>query len=126
MFNVARNKGFQLQFTNGYTVSVQFGPGNYCDVRGTDFSAPEKTSRWSSQTAEVAAFLTDRVKGSHIDYISIDGFTSNDVTGWLSTDEVAEFISKVAAIPKEKEVRGFYALVRRIGKIWKGFVSFIS
>ena len=124
MFNVARNKGFQLQFTNGYTVSVQFGPGNYCDVR--DANLDPESDRWSSQTAEVAAFLTDGVKGSHIDYISIDGFTSNDVTGWLSTDEVVEFISKVAAIPKEKEVRGFYALVRRIGKIWKGFVSFIS
>ncbi len=29
MFRITDNKGFQITFDNGYTVSVQFGPGNY-------------------------------------------------------------------------------------------------
>ena len=31
MFSISGNRGFQMTFENGYTVSVQFGPGNYCD-----------------------------------------------------------------------------------------------
>lgn len=31
MFRITRGKGFHVSFPNGYTVSVQFGPGNYCD-----------------------------------------------------------------------------------------------
>ena len=29
MFRINDNKGFSITFDNGYTVSVQFGPGNY-------------------------------------------------------------------------------------------------
>ena len=28
------NKGFQLTFENGLTISVQFGSGNYCERNG--------------------------------------------------------------------------------------------
>ena len=31
MFKITQQKGFQITFDNGYTVSVQFGAGNYCD-----------------------------------------------------------------------------------------------
>lgn len=30
-FAITRGKGFHVQFANGVTVSVQFGPHNYCD-----------------------------------------------------------------------------------------------
>jgi len=30
-FRITGGKGFHFTFSNGYTVSVQFGPGNYCD-----------------------------------------------------------------------------------------------
>lgn len=30
-FRICSGKGFHIQFDNGYTVSVQFGGGNYCD-----------------------------------------------------------------------------------------------
>jgi len=29
MFRINDNKGFSITLDNGYTVSVQFGPGNY-------------------------------------------------------------------------------------------------
>jgi hypothetical protein len=29
-FRITGNKGFQITFSNQVTVSVQFGPGNYC------------------------------------------------------------------------------------------------
>lgn len=31
MFRITESKGFHMQFANGWTVSVQFGPGNYGD-----------------------------------------------------------------------------------------------
>ena len=31
MFKITEGKGFHITFANGYTVSVQFGPDNYCD-----------------------------------------------------------------------------------------------
>jgi len=30
MLKSTENKGFHLTFQNGYTISVQFGRGNYC------------------------------------------------------------------------------------------------
>jgi hypothetical protein len=30
-FKSTENKGFQMTFENGWTISVQFGYGNYCD-----------------------------------------------------------------------------------------------
>ena len=30
-FSITQGKGFHITFKNGYTVSVQFGPDNYCD-----------------------------------------------------------------------------------------------
>ena len=31
MFKITRGTGFQMTFENGWTISVQFGYGNYCD-----------------------------------------------------------------------------------------------
>lgn len=33
MFRITSGKGFHVTFPNGYTVSVQWGPGNYCATR---------------------------------------------------------------------------------------------
>ena len=32
-FRITQGKGFHITFENGYTVSVQFGWGNYCEKR---------------------------------------------------------------------------------------------
>ena len=99
--SITGKKGFQISMANGITVSVQFGPGNYCEMRDTDFAAPEETDFWASQTAEVAAFITecaDEGCGDR-DWVHVDGFEGDDVSGWNDADKVAEFISKVAAMP---------------------------
>ena len=79
-------KGYQMTFENGYCISVQFGPGNYCERQNAHFNAPfktlEKNENWRSETAEVAIF-------------NPDGTFDGDVQGWLSTDEVAKLIRKV-------------------------------
>ena len=53
MFRITNAKGFHIQFANNWTVSVQFGPANYCDnysFKGSSREAGEA----GSQDAEVA------------------------------------------------------------------------
>lgn len=67
MFRITGKKGFHITFENGYTVSVQFGPGNYCDhddrrVGYDDLDkvlGPEMCGVKGSTTAECAVFADD-------------------------------------------------------------------
>lgn len=61
-FSITGGKGFHMRFENGWTVSVQFGPYNYCSRRNTSFetlqTSKEKGEEWGSETAEIAAWPT--------------------------------------------------------------------
>jgi hypothetical protein len=92
MFTATQNKGFQIKFENGNTISVQWGPANYCspthdEGRGAAYDAPAQTGTWSSETAEVAAW------NSNCDWHNFGGDTVN---GWLTPKEVIEFMTFVA------------------------------
>ena len=103
--SITGKKGFQISMSNGITVSVQFGPGNYCERRDEDFTAPKESDFWSSQTAEVAAFVTNSAEAMNRDWVKVDGFNSgDDVSGWQTADDVVEFIGKVAAMPNRTKV----------------------
>lgn len=58
MFKTCDNKGFQICFPNGLTLSTQFGPGNYGSNRGAPFLYGEKPDR-EAQTVEIAVFETE-------------------------------------------------------------------
>lgn len=59
-FRITNKKGFHITFENGYTVSVQFGPGNYCDNynRGVGHD-DEQCGKEGSRTAECAVWGPD-------------------------------------------------------------------
>lgn len=87
MFSITNRKGFHMTFANGYTVSVQFGYGNYSANRdeckyGED--AP------NSETAEFAAWNKDG-------WVRFDG-EYDDVIGYLTADQVLARINEVAAM----------------------------
>jgi hypothetical protein len=85
MFRITSNKGFQMTFENGCTISVQFGYGNYCDNRnhpdGYDFS--NRRTMVESSTAEIAILLPN---GEFYD------FGNDSVRGYCSANEVANYI----------------------------------
>jgi len=57
MFRITKNSGFQITFENGYTVSVQFGPGNYCLNYDCEIGKDEiACGRKGSKNAECAVF----------------------------------------------------------------------
>ena len=104
---ICDNKGFQLNLPNGITVSVQFGPGNYCDrdAANAPFDAPQKAidsdEHWGSNLAECAAYLTN---GDDLQWVAVPGFTGpigeddsdtfyDDVVGYLDVQGVLDFIN---------------------------------
>ena len=58
-FSISGGKGFQIQFENGWTASVQFGPGNYCDNYAPLGRDDEKAGREGSRNAECALIDPD-------------------------------------------------------------------
>ena len=115
---ICDNKGFHLDLPNGVTVSVQFGPGNYCDpdVSNAAFDAPKKAidgdDYWGSNTAECAAY----VAGSNLSWVAVPGFTGpigdedvetfyDDVCGYMTIQEVLDFINLASQLvnPKANE-----------------------
>ena len=111
-FLATRNKGFRMTFENGFAISVQWGPENYCDRKNEeDFDKPMKERFWESKSAEIAVFN----KEGRNSMIPIAGYTLENtdgteesytdvVSGWLSTNQVAKVIAIVSSAQTEDEV----------------------
>ena len=90
-FGISRNPGFRITFENGNTVSVQWGPDNYCDnsYQGIPDPRPHDGGgpSGSCENAEIAAGNKDNVWYK---------FRHDEVKGWCKPDDVANFIGFVA------------------------------
>lgn len=91
MFRSTMNKGFQMTFSNGCTVSVQYGTANYCDrpseqsnpfAYGVEMAHP----KWEAKNAEIAAWDSDSRWWD---------FGNDTVLGYCTPDQVADFIKTV-------------------------------
>lgn len=90
--------GMRMTFRNGYSISIQWHAGNYCEHHLTkcpwdkldDEAAVEqfKDKIRESETAEIAVFN----KQGQMMQLS----TCDQVLGWLNSDEVADYISRVS------------------------------
>lgn len=84
------NRGFQMRFENGMTISVQFSTGSYCDRR--NFTTP------------VMAEMTEPIVTSPNAEIAIwdaggnwFNFGYDEVKGFVTPDEVALWINSVSS-----------------------------
>lgn len=93
-FSITANKGFQLTFPNGYMISVQFGPGNYCGNRH-NHTLPEDEPLHCA-TAEVAVYRDDEC-------VFADGKDGTGCCGWLTTDIVAKMIAATCNNPTDAD-----------------------
>jgi hypothetical protein len=101
MFRSTLNKGFQIKFSNGYEVSVQFGSGNYCsnqnDTMGTMDHLKDQVTE--SKTAEIAVFdqnhnfVTERIYK-----LVYNEELYDQVVGYVNADQIADLISIVAKL----------------------------
>jgi len=94
-FRICDRKGFQLTFKNGYILSVQFGPGNYCSNQNRslrcDPALPVEDVQ--SNTAEIAIFGPRR--GYHTRKAFRECFNSGapDSAGWVSIDQIPALVT---------------------------------
>lgn len=94
MFKITAGKGFQITFDNGCTLSVQFGPGNYCARRNAEFNEPKSAHHWESPTAECAILLPD---GEFYPLPEGDGA----VIGWQTVNDMCALIEVARNIKTE-------------------------
>lgn len=87
-FRLCHNRGFQITFENGYTVSVQFGAGNYCDNRtdALDAIAIKSDTDLECRNAEVA--IIDH-NNNFVEFSS----SGESVLGEIDPNKVAEMIA---------------------------------
>jgi hypothetical protein len=93
---ITNKKGFHITFENGYTVSVQFGPGNYCDNYNRAIGKDdEECGMEGCANAECAIWAKD---GNMIKHRLFDG----DSVSHLSTPN--EILKLLNWASKQKEV----------------------
>ncbi|CAN7172835.1 hypothetical protein [Brevundimonas sp. LjRoot202] len=88
-FRICDQKGFHVTFENGWTVSVQFGRGNYSG--NYDHTGAYADPVPASPTAEVAAWPN----GGEMIALG-DGDT---VLGWQTPEQVLALMNDIAARP---------------------------
>lgn len=86
MLKISSLKGYHMTFDNGYTVSVQFGRGNYCD------------NRYGEATPSVC-------KNAEVLAWDAEGEEVGEPIGWLTPDEVLAYMVKIASFPGLPEVK---------------------
>lgn len=90
-FYITGKKGFHIVFPNGYTISVQFGPGNYCANYDRYIGREEEVSgEQGSSTAETAYWGPD---GKMIE----EG--GDSVQAYQTVAQVMERIIRINALP---------------------------
>jgi len=83
-FAITSSKGFHVTLGNGYTLSVQFGGGNYCENRDLAIGSAKNVRTLRSATAEIAIWPADG------DMIDLGGDT---VAGWVTPGTVATVLA---------------------------------
>lgn len=97
-FSVTEGRGFHITFANGWSVSVQFGPGNYCEHYEKLSQCPDykKYNEWvrefgeaGSGTAEIAVIAPG---SGLIDLTEFDPEWSDSVAGYVTPAKVVELM----------------------------------
>lgn len=103
-FKITNGKGFHITFPNGYTASIQWGWGNYCDNYdfGDGYKPYEERMRESgakgSSNAE-AAFWEPHGTWYHPACLEENG---DDVYPRLTTMQVLSALNEIAAMPPKE------------------------
>ena len=98
-FSITDGKGFQLTFPNGYTVSVQFGWGNYTE----NYCKPEWISQYDLQKDKIKQGIYPETQTAETALMNEGGFVSykdDEVQGYQTITEVLELLNYAAALPK--------------------------
>lgn len=92
MFKITDSKGFHIRFDNGYTVSVQFGPGNYgSNYDMSYFAFKEDKDRTLPHAYSAETAIMDPL-GNFVYY------KGDDVQGYQTAVDVLETLNYAASL----------------------------
>jgi len=91
MFRTSDRPGFQMTFKNGWTISVQWHTGAYCERRNLNM----KTKPWDDRSAAASKDAEVAIWNSQGDWYDFGGA---QVKGYCSVDEVLEWMNKAASM----------------------------
>jgi hypothetical protein len=106
MFAITDCKGFHITFTNGITLSTQFGFGNYCanhDIE-TGCEPQVKLQSWNAEIAiwdKEGAWLTKQAYKE-----KCNKEIGDDVEGYVKIEEWLEIVDWCWKYKQEKAIKG--------------------
>ncbi|MGF2715321.1 hypothetical protein ACQUY5_24205 [Bacillus cereus] len=117
MFKSFNNKGFELNFENGVSISVQWGYSNYCAVRDVERKHNDsmETAEHVSETAEILIMRgEDCLSQKFADQFELE--CDGQYIGWVSADTVAFAIewAKNYATHNKNGVRGILEQIAEV------------
>jgi len=114
---ITHGRGFQITFSNGVTISVQFGPNNYCDNReyslrvteasfGEEGCANAEIAFWDASEVWITKeFTRDVLKQTPFDSI-LGHVTPDDVAkgiAWASSLDTTTLVRWVKPVEEEEK-----------------------
>ena len=100
MIKITENKGFQMTFDNGLTISCQIGSYNYCNNRDLNkgFQSEMKQSTTKCNNCEIAIWDKNNnwITGEIFREMGME-ITEDAVAGWVDTMTVAKVIAYVSS-----------------------------
>ena len=100
-FGISDGKGFHVEFANGWCVSVQFGPGNYCDNYSMRFDKDSQVAAGAkgSDTAECACIDPNGNMVQLPDFMFSPACGTEVVSNRSTPEQVLRLLSWAAARP---------------------------
>ena len=94
MFKITQGKGFHITFANGWTVSAQWGIGNYTSDRGMGIPTDENQRAQGEEGRELVEIAAWKIAEG--DENTDLNWGNDTVVGWVSSDAVAHVMSALA------------------------------
>ncbi len=102
MFKITDNKGFQITFKNGYTISCQFGTCNYCNRRSyiEPYGSELGMRLVESENCEVAIWKgnEDFITGEICGAAGLDECGDGSVLAYVKPEAVAKLIAYISVL----------------------------
>ena len=111
---ICHGTGFHLKFENGWVLSVQCGPGMYCEHHNDALPAftlaPTEPRLWESKDAEIAVW------NSGIEEHKMVDLGSDSVKGWVTVSDLAKVIGVVYELKPETTNEEASSLLVALGR----------
>lgn len=117
MFSITNGTGFQMEFENGWTISIQWGPTTYHSKE----LVVQDSVFYSSPNAEMAIFR----KGVHLPmHVPANsdwkGNVQEHVWGWIYPDDVPQWMEYVKNLPNSDKVESMEEWISRMQRLLNG------